>query len=182
MIETILSLILKSIWLHCVHFHMHCLCSEAWSLTNPAVTVFCCVAVFYASMCDVLTGDVFVPCHAYVSPGVYYQQCRYQACRCGSACLCSALAHYAYICSKHHIIINFRAHVSECGEFIDSPLCVLLLHTYTLVKPLTPLPQLSNYAINTIIFRKPQISQIIACITQWLVPFIVNSLQYEMIP
>ncbi|XP_046719768.1 otogelin-like protein isoform X1 [Silurus meridionalis] len=70
---------------------------------------------FYASLCDVLTGEVFAACHAYVSPGVYYQQCRYQACRCGSGCMCTALAHYAYICFKHHITVYFRAHVSECG-------------------------------------------------------------------
>ncbi|KAF5892797.1 otogelin-like protein, partial [Clarias magur] len=70
---------------------------------------------FYASLCDVLTGDVFAACHAYVSPGVYHQQCRYQACRCGNGCLCTALAHYAYVCSKHHVTIYFRAHVSECG-------------------------------------------------------------------
>ncbi|KAK3549020.1 hypothetical protein QTP70_025092 [Hemibagrus guttatus] len=72
--------------------------------------------VFYASLCDVLTGDVFAACHAYVSPGVYHQHCRYQACRCGSRCLCTALAHYAYVCSKHHITVYFRAHVSECVD------------------------------------------------------------------
>uniref|UniRef100_A0A8C1LYF2 Otogelin-like n=1 Tax=Cyprinus carpio TaxID=7962 RepID=A0A8C1LYF2_CYPCA len=71
--------------------------------------------VFYAAQCDVLLEEVFAPCHAYVSPSMYHQQCRYQACRCGSACLCTALSHYAYICNKHHVTINFRAHVSECG-------------------------------------------------------------------
>ncbi|KTG01652.1 hypothetical protein cypCar_00011127 [Cyprinus carpio] len=73
------------------------------------------VSVFYAAQCDVLLEEVFAPCHAYVSPSMYHQQCRYQACRCGSACLCTALSHYAYICNKHHVTINFRAHVSECG-------------------------------------------------------------------
>ncbi|XP_051579938.1 otogelin-like protein [Myxocyprinus asiaticus] len=71
--------------------------------------------VFYAAQCDVLLQEVFAPCHTYVSPSVYHQQCRYQACRCGSTCLCTALSHYAYICAKHGVIINFRAHVSECG-------------------------------------------------------------------
>ncbi|CAB1323133.1 unnamed protein product [Coregonus sp. 'balchen'] len=71
--------------------------------------------VFYSSLCEVLLGSVFSPCHGYVSPSVYQQQCRYQACRCGNACLCTALAHYAYLCSKHHVTINYRAHVSECG-------------------------------------------------------------------
>ncbi|XP_067090348.1 otogelin-like protein, partial [Osmerus mordax] len=70
---------------------------------------------FYASLCEVLLGSVFAPCHGYISPSVYQQQCRYQACSCGNACLCTALAHYAYLCSKHGVSINFRAHVSECG-------------------------------------------------------------------
>ncbi|XP_068169533.1 otogelin-like protein isoform X4 [Antennarius striatus] len=71
--------------------------------------------VFYASRCEVLLGSMFAPCHGYMSPDVYQQQCRYQACRCGSSCLCTALAHYAYLCSKHGVDINFRSHVSECG-------------------------------------------------------------------
>ncbi|KAI2653362.1 Otogelin-like protein [Labeo rohita] len=40
--------------------------------------------VFYSARCDVLLEDVFAPCHAYVSPSMYHQQCRYQACRCGT--------------------------------------------------------------------------------------------------
>uniref|UniRef100_A0A674CG96 Otogelin-like protein n=1 Tax=Salmo trutta TaxID=8032 RepID=A0A674CG96_SALTR len=72
--------------------------------------------LFYASLCEVLLGSVFSPCHGYVSPSVYQQQCRYQACRCGNTCLCTALAHYTYLCSKHHVAVNYRAHVSECGE------------------------------------------------------------------
>ncbi|XP_060891259.1 otogelin-like protein [Labrus mixtus] len=70
---------------------------------------------FYASQCDVLLGSVFAPCHSHISPNVYQQQCRYQACRCGSSCLCTALAHYAYLCSKHRVDIDFRTQVSECG-------------------------------------------------------------------
>ncbi|KAJ8245393.1 hypothetical protein GJAV_G00270270 [Gymnothorax javanicus] len=71
--------------------------------------------VFYASMCDVISEELFRPCHAYVSPAVYHQQCRFQACRCGRPCLCAALAHYARICAKHRAPVNFRAQVSECG-------------------------------------------------------------------
>uniref|UniRef100_A0A3B3RLC4 Otogelin like n=1 Tax=Paramormyrops kingsleyae TaxID=1676925 RepID=A0A3B3RLC4_9TELE len=69
---------------------------------------------FYASLCVVLTEELFAPCHEYVSPSVYYQQCRFQACLCGGSCMCTALAHYAYVCAKHQVVINFRAHVSEC--------------------------------------------------------------------
>uniref|UniRef100_A0A667Z3U8 Otogelin like n=1 Tax=Myripristis murdjan TaxID=586833 RepID=A0A667Z3U8_9TELE len=71
--------------------------------------------VFYASLCEVLLGNLFAPCHDYVSPTVYQQQCRHQACRCGNSCLCTALAHYAYLCARHGVNINFRSHISECG-------------------------------------------------------------------
>lgn len=82
------------------------------------------IPVFYASQCEVLMGSMFSPCHGYISPNIYQQQCRYQACRCGSSCLCTALAHYAYLCSKHGVNINFRSQVSECGEHLraDFPL------------------------------------------------------------
>ncbi|XP_073507696.1 otogelin-like protein [Phyllobates terribilis] len=71
--------------------------------------------VGYATHCDVVNQDLFAPCHAYVSPGLYYQLCRFDACKCGSNCLCNALAHYAYICNKHGVSINFRSQVSFCG-------------------------------------------------------------------
>ncbi|KAM8971994.1 otogelin-like protein [Pelodytes ibericus] len=71
--------------------------------------------VGYAVYCDVINQDLFAPCHSYVSPGLYYQLCRFDACKCGSSCLCNALAHYAYICNKHGIVINFRSQVSFCG-------------------------------------------------------------------
>lgn len=87
-------------------------------------TILCVlyILVFYASQCEVLMGSVFSPCHAYISPNLYQQQCRYQACHCGSSCLCTALAHYAYLCSKHGVDINFRSQVSECGERVCSEL------------------------------------------------------------
>ncbi|XP_075894113.1 otogelin-like protein [Nelusetta ayraudi] len=71
--------------------------------------------VFYASQCEVLVGSVFSQCHDYISPYIYQQHCRHQACRCGSNCLCTALAHYTYLCSKHGVNIDFRSQVSECG-------------------------------------------------------------------
>lgn len=79
-----------------------------------------CIPAFYASQCEVLMGSVFAPCHGHISPNIYHQQCRYQACRCGSSCLCAALAHYAYLCSKHGVGIDFRSQVSECGERLRS--------------------------------------------------------------
>uniref|UniRef100_U3K7E2 Otogelin like n=1 Tax=Ficedula albicollis TaxID=59894 RepID=U3K7E2_FICAL len=74
----------------------------------------------YASHCDIINEDVFAPCHAYISPGLYYQLCRFEACKCGSSCLCNALAHYAYVCGKHGVTIDFRAHVSYCAVMCHS--------------------------------------------------------------
>ncbi|ELK02529.1 hypothetical protein PAL_GLEAN10022422 [Pteropus alecto] len=71
--------------------------------------------VGYAAHCDVIHQELFAPCHFYISPGLYYQLCRHDACKCGSACLCNALAHYAYLCGQRGVPIDFRAHVSFCG-------------------------------------------------------------------
>ncbi|KFM11362.1 Otogelin-like, partial [Aptenodytes forsteri] len=74
----------------------------------------------YASHCDIINQEVFAPCHAYISPGLYYQLCRFDACKCGSSCLCNALAHYAYVCGKHGIIVDFRSHISYCAVMCHS--------------------------------------------------------------
>ncbi|XP_010158237.1 PREDICTED: otogelin-like protein, partial [Eurypyga helias] len=74
----------------------------------------------YASHCDIINQEVFAPCHAYISPGLYYQICRFDACKCGSSCLCNALAHYAYVCGKHGVIIDFRSHISYCAVMCHS--------------------------------------------------------------
>uniref|UniRef100_A0A8D0GHF9 Otogelin like n=1 Tax=Sphenodon punctatus TaxID=8508 RepID=A0A8D0GHF9_SPHPU len=71
--------------------------------------------VGYAAHCDIINQELFASCHAYVSPGLYYQLCRFHACKCGSSCVCNALAHYAYVCGKHGITIDFRSHISYCA-------------------------------------------------------------------
>ncbi|MEJ1277194.1 otogelin-like [Cricetulus griseus] len=71
----------------------------------------------YAAHCDVIHQELFAPCHVYVSPGLYYQLCRHDACKCGSSCLCNALAHYAYLCGQRGVPIDFRAQISFCGEY-----------------------------------------------------------------
>ncbi|KYO47826.1 phosphatidylinositol phosphatase PTPRQ isoform D [Alligator mississippiensis] len=76
--------------------------------------------VGYASLCDIVNQELFAPCHAYVNPGLYYQLCRFDACKCGSSCLCNALAHYAYICGKHGITVDFRTHISFCAVVCHS--------------------------------------------------------------
>ncbi|XP_039218871.1 otogelin-like protein [Crotalus tigris] len=71
--------------------------------------------VAYASQCDLINQELFAPCHIYINPDLYYQLCRFDACKCGRSCLCNAFAHYSYICSKHGITIDFRSHVSYCA-------------------------------------------------------------------
>lgn len=60
--------------------------------------------------------EVFAACHEYVSPMGYQLQCRADVCKCGAPCLCSILAHYARTCRRHGVIVEFRSHVTECGE------------------------------------------------------------------
>ncbi|XP_044212195.1 otogelin [Thunnus albacares] len=73
-------------------------------------------AVAYASeMCDVLNQDLFSACHEYLSPTPFHQQCRSDTCKCGTPCLCSALAHYARHCRRFSIIVDFRSHVPDCA-------------------------------------------------------------------
>ncbi|KAM6214078.1 otogelin-like protein [Sarcoramphus papa] len=74
----------------------------------------------YASHCDIINQEVFAPCHTYISPGLYYQLCRFDACKCGSGCLCNALAHYAYACGKHGVVVDFRSHISYCAVMCHS--------------------------------------------------------------
>ncbi|XP_030269310.1 otogelin [Sparus aurata] len=77
-------------------------------------------AVAYASeMCDVLNQDLFSACHEYLSPTSFHQQCRSDTCKCGTPCLCSALAHYAHHCRRFSVIIDFRSQISDCG--VDCP-------------------------------------------------------------
>ncbi|XP_075044607.1 otogelin [Mixophyes fleayi] len=72
-------------------------------------------AASYASeSCSIVTKDLFAPCHPYLNPVSYYEQCRRDTCKCGEACLCSALAHYAHQCRRFGIIINFRASFPDC--------------------------------------------------------------------
>ncbi|KAM9494299.1 otogelin [Clarias gariepinus] len=72
-------------------------------------------ASYAVEKCDVLMQEIFAVCHEHVSPMAFLLQCRADVCRCGVACLCSALAHYTRTCRKHNIIIEFRSRVPECG-------------------------------------------------------------------
>ncbi|XP_039991611.1 otogelin [Xiphias gladius] len=73
-------------------------------------------AVAYASeMCDVLNRDPFSACHEYLSPTPFHQQCRSDTCKCGTSCLCSALAHYARHCRRFSVIVDFRSQIPDCA-------------------------------------------------------------------
>ncbi|XP_075182586.1 otogelin [Anomaloglossus baeobatrachus] len=72
-------------------------------------------ASYAAESCSVVSRELFAPCHPYLSPVSYYEQCRRDTCKCGGVCLCSALAHYAHKCRHFGIIINFRASIPDCG-------------------------------------------------------------------
>lgn len=97
-----------------------------WS-PSPLTPLSCSVP--YASeMCDVLNQDLFSACHEHLSPTAFHQQCRSDTCKCGTPCLCSALAHYARHCRRFSIVIDFRTHVRECGEWWSRWLSALLTH------------------------------------------------------
>uniref|UniRef100_A0A8C5S979 Otogelin n=1 Tax=Laticauda laticaudata TaxID=8630 RepID=A0A8C5S979_LATLA len=64
---------------------------------------------------SIITKELFAPCYAYVSPLPYFEQCRRDTCKCGQICMCSALSHYAHLCHRFGVEINFRRSVPECA-------------------------------------------------------------------
>ncbi|KAM5224318.1 otogelin isoform 2-T2 [Hipposideros larvatus] len=72
-------------------------------------------ASFAVQSCSVLTGELFAPCSVYLSPVPYFEQCRRDVCRCGQPCLCATLAHYAHLCRRHGLPIDFRARLPACA-------------------------------------------------------------------
>uniref|UniRef100_A0A8C9MPI5 Otogelin n=1 Tax=Serinus canaria TaxID=9135 RepID=A0A8C9MPI5_SERCA len=72
-------------------------------------------ASYAAEACSILTKDLFAPCYPYLSPVPYFEQCRRDTCKCGQACFCSALAHYAHHCRRFGVVIDFRGAVPDCA-------------------------------------------------------------------
>ncbi|XP_069481476.1 otogelin [Ambystoma mexicanum] len=73
-------------------------------------------SVSYATEgCSIITKEPFAPCHSYLSPVSYYEQCRRDTCKCGQTCLCSALAHYAHQCRRYGVTVDFRSQVADCA-------------------------------------------------------------------
>ncbi|XP_049636632.1 otogelin [Suncus etruscus] len=91
-------------------------CSPLVSGTPPdPCDVHLQAASYAVQSCSVLTGEPFAPCSAYLNPVPYFEQCRRDACRCGQTCLCATLAHYARLCRRHGLPVDFRAHLPACA-------------------------------------------------------------------
>lgn len=67
-------------------------------------------------MCDLLNQELFSACHEHLSPASFHQRCRADTCKCGTPCLCAALADYARRCRRLSVVVDFRSHVPDCGE------------------------------------------------------------------
>ncbi|KAJ6665054.1 hypothetical protein lerEdw1_005285 [Lerista edwardsae] len=72
-------------------------------------------ASYATEACSIITKELFAPCYSFLSPLPYYEQCRRDTCRCGQICMCSALSHYAHLCHRFGVMIDFRSTVSECA-------------------------------------------------------------------
>ncbi|XP_070282762.1 otogelin [Myotis yumanensis] len=70
---------------------------------------------YVVQACSVLMEELFAPCSLYLSPVPYFEQCRRDACRCGQPCLCATLAHYAHLCQRHGLPVDFRTHLPACA-------------------------------------------------------------------
>ncbi|KAI5085557.1 otogelin [Silurus meridionalis] len=91
---------------------------EVYMASQIRITLPYFDASYAIEKCDILMQEVFAVCHEYVSPMAFQLQCHADVCRCGTPCLCSALAHYTRTCRKYNIIIEFRTHVPECGKYM----------------------------------------------------------------
>lgn len=67
-------------------------------------------------MCDLLNQELFSACHERLSPASFHQRCRSDTCKCGTPCLCAALADYARRCRRLSVVVDFRSRVPDCGK------------------------------------------------------------------
>ncbi|XP_039200580.1 otogelin isoform X3 [Crotalus tigris] len=72
-------------------------------------------AAYATEACSIITRELFAPCYTYLSPLPYFEQCRRDTCKCGQICMCSALSHYAHLCHRFGVEVNFRSSVPECA-------------------------------------------------------------------
>nr|XP_054766842.1 SCO-spondin-like [Lytechinus pictus] len=69
--------------------------------------------------CAIIKQSLFKPCHTYVDPQSYYDNCVVDSCACNRGgdceCLCTAITAYAKECSDKSISIPWRA-TETCGK------------------------------------------------------------------
>ncbi|CAN8214796.1 unnamed protein product [Coccothraustes coccothraustes] len=66
-----------------------------------------------SSICELLLGSVFKPCHAFVQPEKYYAACVFDSCVLPNLDLeCSSLQIYAAVCADQGACIDWRRHTN----------------------------------------------------------------------
>ncbi|XP_058017509.1 otogelin [Ahaetulla prasina] len=91
-------------------------CSPGYDSTSiDPCDVHLQAAAYATEACSIITKELFAPCYTYLSPLPYFEQCRRDTCKCGQICMCSALSHYAHLCHRFGVEINFRSSVPECA-------------------------------------------------------------------
>ncbi|NWI77846.1 MUC2L protein, partial [Dryoscopus gambensis] len=66
-----------------------------------------------SSICELLLGSVFEPCHAFVQPEKYYTACVFDSCLLPNLDLeCSSLQIYAATCADQGVCIDWRNHTN----------------------------------------------------------------------
>ncbi|NXV11828.1 MUC2L protein, partial [Cepphus grylle] len=66
-----------------------------------------------SSICELLLGSVFEPCHSFVRPEKYYAACVFDSCVLPSLDLeCSSLQVYAATCADQSVCIDWRSHTN----------------------------------------------------------------------
>ncbi|NWZ93655.1 MUC2L protein, partial [Nesospiza acunhae] len=66
-----------------------------------------------SSICELLLGSVFKPCHAFVQPEKYYAACVFDSCVLPNLDLeCSSLQIYAAVCADQGACIDWRKHTN----------------------------------------------------------------------
>lgn len=88
--------------------------------SNMVILSFTLTATYATEACGIITKELFAPCFSYLSPLPYFEQCRRDTCKCGQICMCSALSHYAHLCHRYGVVIDFRSYVPECGKLLFS--------------------------------------------------------------
>ncbi|NXC17475.1 MUC2L protein, partial [Corythaeola cristata] len=75
-----------------------------------------------SSICELLLGSVFEPCHSFVRPEKYYAACIFDSCVLPNLDLeCSSLQTYAATCADQSVCIDWRSHTNgvcsyECSS------------------------------------------------------------------